>query len=87
MNDVAVNPAPDRNAAGRTRFREGEAGVKKSWAGGNAAFIADSLHALPGEHPSSFPALAKGGPGAVAPAQAVTEFSKGLLTRLGAFLS
>jgi len=30
MNDVALNLAPDRDAGGRTRFREGEAGVTKS---------------------------------------------------------
>jgi len=98
MIDVAVNPAPARNAAGRTRFRDGEAGVMKSWSRGGAVFIAVSLRPFPGEHPSSFPPLAMGGPGGVdmacrvamgsesgvASAQAITEFSKGFLTRLAA---
>jgi len=89
MYDVAVNPVPDRNAAGRTWFREGEAGVMKSRPRGGAALIAVSLRAFPAEHRVSFPPLAKGGPGGVdmacrvamgseggvAPAQAITVFS------------
>ncbi|MFI5454975.1 MAG: hypothetical protein ACHRXM_05940, partial [Isosphaerales bacterium] len=59
----------------------------KSWPRARTAFIAVSLRAFPGEHPSSFPPLAKGGPGGVAPARAITEFSKGFLTRLAASLS
>jgi len=55
-------------------------GVMKSRSGGGAAFIAVSLRAFPGEHRVSFPPLAKGGPGGVARAEAITESSKGPIT-------
>src|SRR5271166_1829383 len=58
----------------------------KSRARGDGALIAVSLRAFPGERRVSFPPLAKGGRGGVAPAQAITEFSEGLLTRLAASL-
>jgi len=48
MNDLAVNPVPARNAAGRTRFRECESGVMKSRPREVAGLIAvSSDHLIP----------------------------------------